>query len=1005
MKAHRLVLLSIIGFSLLARQPATHAGFDDAASVAPPAPAYERRELEGWTVQVRRALIETSSSATVHALELLRQQLEEIVRVVPEPALKELRRVPLYFSPEYPGSQPTAEYHPDVGWLKANGRDPAMAQAIEFTNLRQFEAEMDRMPNFALHELAHAYHHRVLPTGFGNPEIKAAYERAKASGKYDRVERRSGRDKPNTFERAYAMTDPMEYFAESSEAYFSRNDFYPFTRDELKAHDPEMFALLGKLWEAEPGVEIHSGSEKTPVTARPGGLMADSPVTFPKQGALPAKYPPDVKVQDEPAEKDYYIFSSPCRSLKQIAAIQKAMPSGQFTPPPADWKHLPRTRRILTEGGELRLLALGDSIVNDTMRSGWVAQLQEAFPKARIQTTVYVRGGGGCQHYRKEDRVAKYILPRKPDLVFIGGISQRDMESIREVIRQLRAGLPEVEILLATGTFGTVDPRDAVALAQASHSGTGEYGRVLKSLAAEQHCAYLDMTTPWAEYLRSAKVHPHLFYRDAVHANEFGEQVLAKIMTAFWTTPGASSSNSDPSLLPLRVSDNNRFLATTDGKPFFWLGDTAWELFHRLDRAEAEFYLRDRAAKGFNVIQAVALSELDGLTEPNRRGHLPLLDKNPALPDVKDGPDNDYWDFVDEVLDLAATNGLYVGFLPTWGSHVTSSAFDGKVNGVFNTANALIYGRFLGERYRNRSNLIWILGGDKAPSTPEAVTIWRAMARGIVLGLTGREDYDAVLMTYHTSGPGHVSDFLHDEPWLDFTSAQSSHGNFVESWRFIEKHWHRQPIKPVIDLESSYPDALIPAAWLPTHMRAAHPSTKPSNDDHARRAAYWAVFAGAFGHTYGHNSIWQMYAPPRKPVLDARLTWREALDAPSAKQMGYLRGLMESRPMLDRVPDQSLFVDGAGEGAAQRRATRGRDYAFIYSPDGVPFTVRLGGFAGEKILATWFNPRTSAVEAIGEFPNAGERAFTPPQPGEPLDWVLVLDDAAKNVPVPGRPRN
>jgi hypothetical protein len=246
-------------------------------------------------------------------------------------------------------------------------------------------------------------------------------------------------------------------------------------------------------------------------------------------------------------------------------------------------------------------------------------------------------------------------------------------------------------------------------------------------------------------------------------------------------------------------------------------------------------------------------------------------------------------------------------------------------------------------------------------------------------------------MTYHTSGPGHVSDYLHEEAWLDFTSVQSSHGDLVESWRFIEKHWNRQPIKPVIDLESSYPGALIPAAWLPGHMRAAHPSTKPSNDDHARRAAYWAVFAGAFGHTYGHNSIWQMYAPPRKPILDAKPTWREALDAPSAAQLGHLRRLMESRPMLDRAPDQSLLVNGAGEGSAHRRAMRGRDYAFIYSPDGAPFTVRLGSLAGEKIRASWFNPRTSAVEAIGEFPNTGERAFTPPQPGEGRDWVLVLD--------------
>jgi lysophospholipase L1-like esterase len=272
-------------------------------------------------------------------------------------------------------------------------------------------------------------------------------------------------------------------------------------------------------------------------TALPGGMAADSPVTFPREGALPAKFPPDVKERSWPAEKDDYIFSSPCRSLAQIKAIQKAMPPGGFSPPPGDWAHLPRTRRILTEGGDLRLLALGDSIVNDTMRSGWVAKLKEAYPKARIDATVYVRGGGGCQHYREEGRVAKYIQPRRPDLVFIGGISQNNIESIREVIHQLRRGLPEVEILLATGAFGSVDPRDPEALAKAPHSGTGAYGKALKSLAAEERCAYLDMTTPWAEYIRSAKVHPHLFYRDAVHANEYGEQILSRILMAFWSAP------------------------------------------------------------------------------------------------------------------------------------------------------------------------------------------------------------------------------------------------------------------------------------------------------------------------------------------------------------------------------------------------------------------------------------------------------------------------------------
>jgi len=299
------------------------------------------------------------------------------------------------------------------------------------------------------------------------------------------------------------------------------------------------FLLLAGTWAmlalpANAQNAASGGRQAATTSTRPSGMMADSPVTFPKEGALPAKYPPDVRQPNEPAEEGYYLFGSPCRSLAQIARIQREMPKGEFTPPPPDWTHLERTRRILTEGGELRLLALGDSIVNDTMRSGWVAKLQEAYPKASIKATVYVRGGGGCQHYKEEGRVARNIVPRKPDLVFIGGISQKDIESIRAVIHQLRDGLPEVEILLATGAFGTTDPRDPEALAKAPHSGTGAYGLSLQKLAAEERCAYVDMTTPWAQYIRSAQVHPHRFYRDVVHANEFGEQILSKILLAFW---------------------------------------------------------------------------------------------------------------------------------------------------------------------------------------------------------------------------------------------------------------------------------------------------------------------------------------------------------------------------------------------------------------------------------------------------------------------------------------
>ena len=209
----------------------------------------QKQSLEGWTVHVSDELLEKDKAATGRALELLTVQLQEITRVVPAAAVAELRKVPLWFSPEYPDVKPRAEYHPGAGWLRDNKRDPAMEKAIEFTNVRIFERETKRMPNFALHELAHAYHDRVLPKGFGNPEIKAAFEKAKTSGLYDRVEQRFGDGRSDNV-RAYAITNPMEYFAESSEAYFSTNDFFPFTREQLAKHDPEMFALLKTLWSA-----------------------------------------------------------------------------------------------------------------------------------------------------------------------------------------------------------------------------------------------------------------------------------------------------------------------------------------------------------------------------------------------------------------------------------------------------------------------------------------------------------------------------------------------------------------------------------------------------------------------------------------------------------------------------------------------------------------------------------------------------------------------------------
>ncbi len=197
----------------------------------------ETRDISGWQVHIAKQLLETEADNTAKALAGLKKMLDEIVRDLPATAVAEMRKVPLYFSRAYKPGRSGAEFHPGAGWLRDNGRDPVMAQAVEFSGVDDFEAEMRRMPNFALHELAHAFHFRSLPDGFDNADIKAAYQRAKQSGTYDRVERSFGNGKPNTFEKAYAMTNAMEYFAEASEAYFFRNDFFPFTREELLRHD------------------------------------------------------------------------------------------------------------------------------------------------------------------------------------------------------------------------------------------------------------------------------------------------------------------------------------------------------------------------------------------------------------------------------------------------------------------------------------------------------------------------------------------------------------------------------------------------------------------------------------------------------------------------------------------------------------------------------------------------------------------------------------------------
>jgi hypothetical protein len=441
----------------------------------------------------------------------------------------------------------------------------------------------------------------------------------------------------------------------------------------------------------------------------------------------------------------------------------------------------------------------------------------------------------------------------------------------------------------------------------------------------------------------------------------------------------------------LKVSENNRFIVTEDGAPFFWLGDTAWELFHRLDKEETIVYLDNRQRLGYNVVQAVVCAELDGKTRPSAEGFLPFgPDPKEPKPVEIDGEYNDYWDRVDFVVQEANKRGIYVAMLPTWGRYWRDESF-------FNPGNAGAYGEWLGKRYKD-AGVIWLLGGDRRVETDEQHKTIEEMAYGLRRG-----DEGAHLISFHPGGGRTSSEYWHDADWLDFNMCQNGHNVDFNSYKRTYEDYVRQPTKPVIDGEPIYED---------------HPvSFNPDNLGHStafdvRKPFYWDVFSGAFGHTYGCHAIWQMYNPEKPenyPVNRPLTSWRDALDAPGAAQMQYGKRLVESRPFLTRIPDIDLVVpdevQSSVPGAGTRRfaATRDQDgtYAFVYFPIGRAATIDVSRIKGKTLRAYWYDPRNGSYQSLGEFKNEGKKTFVPPTLGEDLDMVLVVDDASKNYPPPG----
>ncbi|MBN2610005.1 MAG: glycoside hydrolase family 140 protein [Bacteroidales bacterium] len=439
-------------------------------------------------------------------------------------------------------------------------------------------------------------------------------------------------------------------------------------------------------------------------------------------------------------------------------------------------------------------------------------------------------------------------------------------------------------------------------------------------------------------------------------------------------------NNSSENAGLLKISDNRRFFTDSNGNPFFWLGDTGWLLFKKLNREEGEQYLENRRQKGFNVIQVMLLHDVKDPV--NYYGDSALVNnditKSYTTPgnSYENPQEYDYWDHVDYLIDVAASKGIYLALVPVWGSNIKSCKITPE--------QGRIYAEWLAERFKDKHNVIWLNGGDIPGS--DSIDIWNAI--GYILWKMAPDQ----LVTFHPRGRTHSSKWYHDELWLDFNMFQSGHRRYdqddtelaygEDNWRFVEYDYNLTPVKPTLDGEPSYED--IP--------QGLHDTLQPFwNDNDVRRYAYWSVFTGAGGHTYGHNSVMQFYKPEdTRKSYGARKYWFDAINDPGAGQIKYIKDLMLSVPYFERIPDNSM-VAVQGEKYDYQPATRGKDYAMIYTYNGRNIGVHMGKISGNQVRASWFNPREGSTTEIGNFENKGTWEFIPPgEKADGNDWVLIL---------------
>ena len=455
------------------------------------------------------------------------------------------------------------------------------------------------------------------------------------------------------------------------------------------------------------------------------------------------------------------------------------------------------------------------------------------------------------------------------------------------------------------------------------------------------------------------------------------------LMIFFAALSSANSVAQTKKFSKLVVSPNGHYLMEKNGKPFFWLGDTGWLLFLKLNREEADEYLEDRRKKGFNVIQVMVVHSPG---EVNVYGDSALINKNVAAPKTTPGnkfsnkSEYDFWDHVDYIIDKAAEKGIYIGLVPVWGGNVK----EGKVD----QQQARIYAAWLANRYKNKRNIIWINGGDIPGS--DSIKVWNTIG----------ETLDSIdknhLITFHPRGRTISSLWFQNENWLKLNMFQSGHRTYAQdtsslepfrfgedNWKYVDLVFNKKPVKPVLDGEPSYEG--IP--------QGLHDTSQPRwKAQDVRRYAYWSVFAGAAGFTYGDNAVMQFRkAGEKTAAYGATDYWFDAINDPGAGQMIWLKKLMLSKPYFDRIPDQALIAD-QGKRYDYIAATSGKGYAFFYDYTGRNFKVNMKEISLAKVSASWYSPRNGNKTRIGIFSTNGIREFNPPgEEKDGNDWVLILE--------------